>query len=276
MAASIDDVCRDFLGEVASLDAILKPASLDAILKPLRDEQQPDEKWHTPTPAPGWTIADQIAHLAMFDARALWSITDPDRFRTDRDSLMTNRNYLKIHETLANLSPRQLYEQWHQGAQDLYAAALHSDPTARVEWYGPAMSVTSKITARIMETWAHGHDVADALGVPVGFTDRLRHVAHIGVRSRRFAFAANTQDAPEVDPFVELHTPNGEVWSWGAKDSPDQVRGPVLGFCQLVTQRRHLDDTAVVAVGDGAKAWIRIAQSFAGPPGQGRQPNQFA
>jgi hypothetical protein len=45
-----------------------------------------------------------------------------------------------------------------------------------------------------------------------------------------------------------------------------------VDFCLLVTQRRHLADTAVVVEGDAARQWISIAQAFAGPPGAGRSP----
>jgi uncharacterized protein (TIGR03083 family) len=43
-------------------------------------------------------------------------------------------------------------------------------------------------------------------------------------------------------------------------------------FCLLVTQRVHRDDTDLVAQGRDATAWLSIAQAFAGPPGEGREP----
>ena len=66
-------------------------------------------------------------------------------------------------------------------------------------------------TARLMETWAHGQDVADALGVPRAPTDRLRHVAHIGVRTRDFAYLVRDR-TPPAEPFrVELAGPSGDA-----------------------------------------------------------------
>ena len=261
MSTSLADVCRDHHDEITSLSRVLQPLTPD--------------QWQTHTPAPGWTIADQVAHLAMFDERALWSISEPDRFVTDRNELLSGGRYLEIHRQWASMNPIDLYEHWHEGAESLNNVAVQADPGTRCEWYGPPMSITSKMTARIMETWAHAHDVADALSLPVEFSARLRHVAHIGVRSRKFAFAANSVDAPVQEPYVELLTPDGETWTWGDAGATDIVRGPALGFCQLVTQRRHLDDTAMVASGDGAIAWVKIAQAFAGPPGKGRTAGQF-
>ena len=70
-----------------------------------------------------------------------------------------------------------------------------SRPGRSCPWFGPPMSAASMATARLMETWAHGQDVADALGVDRQPTDRLRHVAHIGVRARDYAYHVNGLDA---------------------------------------------------------------------------------
>jgi uncharacterized protein (TIGR03084 family) len=134
------------------------------------------------------------------------------------------------------------------------------------------MKARSMLTARLMETWAHGQDIADGLGVERVPTDRLRHVAHLGVRTVGFAFAAHGRPAPEVPIRFELRSPGGELWRWGPEDAADRVSGPALDFCLLVTQRRHRDDLALTAEGTTARAWLPIAQAFAGPPGEGRKP----
>jgi uncharacterized protein (TIGR03084 family) len=132
------------------------------------------------------------------------------------------------------------------------------------------MSAASMATARLMETWAHGQDVHDALGVPREPSDRLRHVAHIGVRTRDFAYLVRDLPVPSEQFRVELTAPSGEVWTWGPADAANRVRGPALDFCLLVTQRVHRSDTALVADGADAEQWLGIAQAFAGPPGPGR------
>ena len=137
------------------------------------------------------------------------------------------------------------------------------------------MSLTSKLTARIMETWAHGQDVADALGRTRVPTDRLRHVAHIGVRARSFSYLVRGLPPPAVDVRVELTGPHGDIWEWGDPTSPDRVSGDAEQFCLVVTQRRHLDDTALRYTAGAAQEWLGIAQAFAGPPGEGRRPGQF-
>jgi len=135
------------------------------------------------------------------------------------------------------------------------------------------MAARSFATARLMETWAHGQDVADALGVVRRPTARLRHVAHIGVRARPFSYAVRAMTVPTGDVRVELRGPDGEKWSWGQPDAPDAVRGDAVDFCLLVTQRRHRDDVGLTVVGPLATEWMAIAQAYAGPPGPGRAPS---
>ena len=115
------------------------------------------------------------------------------------------------------------------------------------------MGARSFATARLMETWAHGQDVADALDATREPTARLRHVAHIGVLARPFAYATRGMQVPERDVRVELAAPDGSTWTWGPEDAADVVRGDALDFCLVVTQRRHPADTALVVEGPGGR-----------------------
>jgi uncharacterized protein (TIGR03084 family) len=157
----------------------------------------------------------------------------------------------------------------------MVTAALAVPDGTRVPWYGPPMSVASQLTARLMETWAHGQDIADALGAPPVASERLRHVVFLGWRAIPNSFAARGLPAPEAPVRVEVVSPAGECWTFGPDDAADRVSGPALDLALAVTQRRHLDDLAVVAEGPVAHQWLGIAQAFAGPPGPGRRPGQF-
>ena len=121
-----------------------------------------------------------------------------------------------------------------------------------------------------METWAHGLDVADAVGVKRAATGRLRSIAHLGVRTRDYAFQVNGLAAPTEPFLVELRGPGGEAWCWGPSDAAQRVTGSAEDFCYLVTQRRPLGALDVAAVGSDARRWLELAQAFAGPPGRGR------
>ena len=139
-------------------------------------------------------------------------------------------------------------------------------------WFGPPMSATSMATARLMETWAHSLDVHEGLGAPVEDTDRIRHIAHLGVRTRNFAFGVHGLDAPAEEFRIDLVAPSGDVWTLGSRGRRPDLTGSAGDFCRLVTQRVHRADTDLVATGADVDRWLDIAQAFAGQPGEGRAP----
>ncbi|MFF9454595.1 TIGR03084 family metal-binding protein [Streptomyces flaveolus] len=242
---------------------------LDALVAPLSPEQ-----WALATPAPGWTIAHQIAHLAWTDRSALVAVTDEDAFKALVEKAVAAPATFVDEgaEETARRAPAELLEYWREGRRRLGTALRESAPGARFPWYGPPMAAASMATARLMETWAHGLDIAEALGVTRPPTDRLRHIARIGVRTRDFAYAAHGL-TPPAEPFrVELTGPDGDPWTYGPEDGEQRVTGPALDFCLLVTQRAHRADLALTAEGRDADRWLDIAQAFAGPPGAGRKP----
>jgi len=230
--------------------------------------------WRTPTPAIGWTIGDQISHLAFFDDAAVTSATDPDRFRAELAG-PAEAGRLSADDVAArhrDLTGADLLAWFDRARGRLIETFGGIDPVERLPWFGPAMSAASSVTARIMETWAHGQDVADALDVTREPTRRLRHIAHIGVKALPFSFVVNGLAAPAEPVRVELAWSGGEMWTWGPDDAANVVTGPAVDFCLLVTRRRHRADTAIQARGQVAERWLGIAQAFAGPPGAGRQP----
>lgn len=230
--------------------------------------------WALPTPSVGWTVAHQVSHLAWTDQLALLSATEPDAFtRSVTEAAEAGDLLTKVDEGAAEGAgepPEVLLARWRDGRAALAAALTAA--TGKLPWFGPPMSPTSMVTARLMETWAHGQDVYDALGVEHEPTARMRHVAHLGVRTRGFAYLVNGRTPPDDDVRVELTAPSGELWTWGAPDAAQRVTGPAPDFCLLVTQRRNRADLALVAEGSDADAWLDIAQAFAGPPGKGRPP----
>lgn len=255
------------IGVVADLEA--ESAQLDTLVAGLDDAG-----WATPTPAPGWTIAHQIAHLAWTDEVAAIAATDPDRFGALLSEAASSvATYVDDAAEAGAAAPADEILAGWRAARDRLADALREVPAGvKIPWFGPPMSAASMATARLMETWAHGLDVADALGVPVVPTDRIRSVAHIGVRTRDFAYIVNGR-TPPAEPFhYALTAPSGEIWTWGPDDASNSVRGPALDFCFLVTQRRALADLALELIGPDAVEWSGIAQCFAGPPGPGREP----
>ncbi len=258
-----DDVYGDLTAEGDQLRAAV--AGLD------------DAGWVTPVPAEGWTIATTIAHLLWtdevavlaahahtpegkeaWDAVVLKAIADPTGY-VDEGAL-----------ELARLAPADLLARWDAGRTALGTALRELPDGQKMPWFGPPMSPASMATARFMETWAHALDVYDTLGQRPAITDRIKNVAHLGVRTRNYSFANIGLEPPAEEFRVELKAPSGEVWAWGPEDAAQSISGSAYDFCQLVTQRIHRDDTDLVTVGADAGKWLTIAQAFAGPAGSGR------
>jgi uncharacterized protein (TIGR03084 family) len=250
-------------------DLVAEQSDLDDIV-----DTRSDNEWETATPADGWSVRDTISHVAFFDEQARQSMTAPDEFRAGLDVVVTDPDGFMNAAVVRGraMSGAEVLAWWRSARSALVDAFRALDPTARMPWYGPDMGAVSFCTARLMETWAHGQDIADALGVRRDPSARLRHIAHLGVQTYRFSFMAKGRDAPPVQVRVELTAPDGSMWTWGPDGGTDRVTGSALGFCLLVAQRRHIDDTDVTAEGSAATEWLSIAQAFAGPAGNGRRP----
>lgn len=226
------------------------------------------------TPADGWDVRDTLAHLAGFDEAATSALVDPDGFSAEVERVFAEGDDPIVGYTTRgrSMDAASVVTWWRTAREELVAAAAAADPKVRVPWYGLAMSAMSFMTARLMETWAHGIDVLDAVGAPVVGSPRLRHIAHIGVGARRYSYAARGLEMPETPVAVVLSAPDGTSWTWGDLDAPSRVEGSAVDFCLIVTQRRHLDDTSLTVVGDAGIEWMSIAQAFAGGPTAGRAP----
>lgn len=263
MRTPLDELRADLAAEQAALEALV------ADLVPAR--------WATPTPSEGWAVRDQIAHLAYFDEAAALAITDPEGFVREvavamEDMRGYEARYLARGRALA---PADLLAWWRGARRRLAEAGERLEPKSRVAWFGPPMSAMSFLSARLMETWLHGHDVTDALGLARHETDRVRHILVIGVRTRAFSYTLRGLTAPAVPVRVELVLPSGARWDDGDAAAENRVTGPAVDFCRVVTHRRHVDDTRLLLIGPAAREWMLVAQAFAGPPAPGRKPGQF-
>lgn len=261
----MDVLADDLRAESADLERMLDPGV-----------------WDVPTPADGWAVRDQIAHLAWFDEAAVRALNTPEAFRAEvRDALADGMDTDLLVRERRSMPGEDVLAWFRETRSRMITALAGADPAVRIPWYGPDMGLVSFTTARLMETWAHGQDVTDGLataGLPAVRepTDRLRHVAEIGVRTRPWSYRVRGLAAPETPVRVELTLPGGAPWTAGPADAEDVVRGSALDFCLVVTQRRHPADVSLAVSGPVAREWIDIAQAFAGPPGTGRRPGQFA
>lgn len=257
---SVSQVRTDLLAEQEALDNMVA--------------QLADEQWSLPTPSPRWTVAHQIAHLAYFDNAASIAINDPEGFPALVEVLRSTGEggeLAKDEITLAKylgMTPIAELLAWRADRAFLAGAAANLTNDQRIPWYGPSMGAKSFLTARLMECWAHGQDIVDAVGLTREPTDRLAHVARLGFMTRGWTYQNRGIEMPAAGVRVELEAPSGGRWSHGPGDAIETVTGSALDFCLVVTQRRHIDDTELVA-SPVARDWLLKAQAFAGPPTDG-------
>jgi uncharacterized protein (TIGR03084 family) len=256
----LDRVLEDLAAESAALERLLVDL--------------PEEGWRSATPAPGWDVATQIAHLAWTDEAAHAAATDKERWDALVLEALADPEHATDRAALTGgiAAPAAILGRWRTARIRLVDALRAFPAGERMPWYGPPMSAASMATARFMETWAHGLDVHEALGVEPEITDRIRHVAHIGVRTRDFSFSLHRTPPPAEEFRIDLTAPSGDLWAWGPEDAEQTVTGTAYDFCRLVTQRINRADTSLVAHGRDANLWLNIAQAFAGLPGEGRGP----
>lgn len=261
-------ICNDLSWEQNSLDALV--GGLDP------------SNWDRVTPFGGWTIKDEISHLSYFDHTARLATTNAEIFAQHHKEDFGAG--IKSISQLANVSlakgrsmtVEDLLTWWRLERVRLIEALATLNPKDRLPWYGPSMSALSFATARIMETWAHGQDIYDALKKERPVSHGLRHIAHLGVKTFGWSFANRGMDVPDTRVHVALTAPSGDIWKWGDEFASQSINGPAEDFCLVVTQRRHVDDTALLCNGQTAREWMLLAQCFAGPPDNGPQAGTFS
>ncbi|NNF54532.1 MAG: TIGR03084 family protein [Acidimicrobiales bacterium] len=253
----------DITEVLADLEA--EQEALDAVVADL-----PAKSWQIATASPRWAVRHQIAHLAYFDHAAALAITEPEAFKASASELFSHvdEGAEAIDQlTVGLLSKRsasELLADWRANRLELSTAAATLENDSRVVWYGPSMGSKSFLTARLMECWAHGQDIVDAVGATRSATDRIRHIAQLGYITRGWSYANRGLDVPAEPVRVRLHSPSGQTWTFGPQDATETVAGSAEEFCLVVTQRRKVGDTALTAT-PIAMDWLEIAQAFAGP-----------
>jgi uncharacterized protein (TIGR03084 family) len=256
----MQNICQDLLDEYQALAALCDTLT--------------SNEWLQPTAFYGWSAWDEIAHLCYFDETGLQSATDAEGFNQAALPL-AKRLYAGepisaiARERYAHLDGPALLAHWRGLHQALVQALSKLDVKDRLPWYGPPMSARSFASARLMETWAHGQDIWDVVQRKRPATARLKHIAHLGVSTFKWTFVNRQLPVPEVLPHVVLSAPDGDTWQWHESSSSHFVHGSAEDFCLLVTQRRHLNDTALTHAGEEVQQWLLMAQCFAGPPADG-------
>ncbi len=239
--------------------------ALNDLISPLADED-----YELKTQFKDWTINEVIRHLHLWNQAADLSLNDQQAllkfFARARAAEVEGRMRDFERVCLDGLCGCKLRDKWHEFYRRMCQRFSDVDPKARVKWVGPEMSVRSSITARQMETWAHGQEIYDALGIERINSDRIKNIAVLGVNTFGWTFANRGFEVPQDVPYVRLMAPLGGFWEWYTPSDKNRVEGNATEFCQVVTQVRNISDTSLAVVGETAEKWMSIAQCFAGPP----------
>ena len=257
-----------------SLDLKAEADELHAFLETLDADD-----WSRPTGFMSWTPWDVVAHLHFFDEMSLVALEGEVAFTARRDELLKNvvegkGNAEIARETYGPLPPAELLERWITKCHAMADQLGESNPKRRLPWFGPDMGVRMFTTARYMETWAHGQEIYDLKGVRRTYTDRIKNVATIGVKTFGWTFVNRGLDVPGPPPYVRLVAPSGEIWEWNDPSETECVKGDAAEFCHVVTQGRNVLDTALEVTGEVANAWMAIAQCFAGGAADPPKPGE--
>ena len=246
-----------FVAEVDDLAAVLEPI--------------PEAAWSMPTQFKDWTIDDVVLHLFASDQLGLVSLRSAEAYTALRSDMQRARQagLSMIDETRCRFpmpKGRRLLDEWRDQARQLAAELNARDPKTRVAWSGPGMSVRTFATARQMESWAHGSEIYDALGLDRVEQDRIHNIAVLGIKTFSWSFSNRGLPVPETTPYLELSSPSGVTWQWNEAGGGEMISGEAAEFCAVVTQVRNVLDTGLVVHGVTSSRWMAIAQCFAGPP----------
>jgi len=253
---------------------------MQEILADLKAEQQfldrflstlSETQWDLPTPAQGWTIRDSVSHIAHIDEVATALLRGDHTPLEVAAKILTKFTDIGL-EKGRKMKSVDLLAWWREARYIMLEELSKVDPKQRIPWFARPMGARAFATARLMETWAHGLDCFDAVGVEPEDTDRLRHVALLAYMARTFAYQVNGLPVPESPLRLELILPSGIVWTQGEENAADRIRGKASEFCRVAVRRRHWKDMNLEIEGEEARRFIEIVQTYAGPPGPGRRP----
>lgn len=222
------------------------------------------EQWLRPTPAAGWDVRDSVSHLADTEEIAVDTATGGPRALNEEAARYPTGDEFTLSGCLKGraMAPAEVLDWWWSAAARTRSTLASLPTDARIPW-GLGMGWRAFVTARLMEHWAHGLDIKAAVGATRPDTDRLRHIAWIGVSALPYAFGVAGVEPPAGHTLrVDLSGPDGKRWSFGQEDGTDRISGPAAQWCRLAVQRIGLPD-APDLVADGPLAALALGHARA-------------
>ena len=228
-----------------------------------------EREWNTFTRCDGWRISDVVLHLAQSDEMAVASLNGSfpvgtaDRTGGWGGATSVDESVALMVERERGAPSAQLLERWTSGAAELIAVLNAMDLSARVLWVAGHLSARTLATTRLAETWIHTGDVADALGVELIATDRLKPIARLAWRTLPYAFGAAGQTLNGPVAF-RLVSPSGDLWTF-LPDEPavTTIEGPATELCTVAARRTDPETTSLRGEGPDAEAVLALVRTYA-------------
>jgi uncharacterized protein (TIGR03084 family) len=248
-------------------DLVAEQQALDQFLQRINERQ-----WELPTSAPGWSIKDTVSHLAYSERFAA-------RVLAEGAAALDGVELADIDQWTAlgvkegrQMRYQQVIEWWRNSRADVVDALSRMDGSDRVPWLAGEMSARAFATVRLMETWAHGLDIKDAMeGLltysededdPTTDTPRIRHVAWLAHRMLPFAFAQAGEEYPESGIRLELMGPSYSRWVFGPEDAGDIIKGIAGEWCRIAVHRMESTASSLKTEGDKAETAIKVVRTY--------------
>jgi len=158
------------------------------------------------------------------------------------------------------MRPQDVIEWWRGGRAKVIEPLSHMSEDDRVEWIQGTMSAKTFATFRLMETWAHGLDIYQALDIEVEDTARIRHVCWLGWKTLPYAFKEAGLDYTPIR--VEVIGPGYAKWVYGPEDADDLIKGSASEWARIVVRRVSPKKVRLKVTGETANRAIEVAQAY--------------
>jgi uncharacterized protein (TIGR03084 family) len=220
----------------------------------------PIKNWDRVTPSKPWTVRDTISHLADFADLAADTLLGGDKVKEWQKASDLDVLRQRAIQRGRAMRPQDVIEWWRGGRAKVVEPLSHMTEDDRVEWIEGTMSARTFATFRLMETWAHGLDIYQALEIEVEDTARIRHVCWLGWKTLPYAFKAAGLDYSPVR--VEVIGPGYAKWVYGPDDTDELIKGSASDWARVVVRRIKPKDVRLKVTGENAQKAVEVAQAF--------------
>lgn len=246
------DILNGFIAEQSLVDALVNDLT--------------DEQWQTPLPdVEMWNIKDAIIHIAFFDYAATKLIAGEAEDLVALSQAESGEDQYVRATKFHHLTGPEVLSWWREVRTRLVNQLYDKNPKDRVPWApGLPMSAKSLASARLMELWAHSVDIYDALGIDPVVKDRITSTLFLSWQARPNAYRINNLEMPDTPMYLELTLPSGELWAKGDPGAQNYIKGSAKEWALVAIRRRNWMDTELEVVGEEARRYASIVQTYAG------------